>query len=155
VAFALHADGWYLRQDIIWHKLDPMPESVLDRCTRAHEYIFLLSKQARYYYDNKAIKEKSITREIRKNTVDGTRNKRSVWTVAKQLFPEAHFATFPPKLIEPCILAGCPAGGLVLDPFCGSGTTGMVALRHGRRFIGIELSAKYVDMAHRRIRGDM
>ena len=146
VAFALQAEGWYLRQDIIWHKPNPMPESVRDRCTKAHEYIFLLSKQARYYYDNKAIEEKSM---------GDTRNKRSVWTVATQPFSEAHFATFPPKLIEPCILAGCPAGGLVLDPFCGSGTTGMVALRHRRQFVGIELNAEYVDMAHRRIQGDM
>jgi len=181
VAFALQADGWYLRQDIIWHKPNPMPESVRDRCTKAHEYIFLLSKQARYYYDNDAIAEESIhAGEVRdytrnpnqkNNNVDpvlmrtrpkgrvmivtDTRNRRSVWSVATQPFSEAHFAVFPPKLIEPCILAGCPEGGTVLDPFCGSGTTGMVALRHGRRFIGIELNAEYVDMAHRRIQGDM
>ena len=184
VAFALQADGWYLRQDIIWHKPNPMPESVRDRCTKAHEYIFLLSKQARYYYYNKAIEEKAHVgcfdtqflptsakdlrdRTDRKSSATGascngrtgryidTRNRRSVWTVATQPFSEAHFATFPPKLIEPCILAGCPVDGIVLDPFCGSGTTGMVALRHGRRFIGIELNAEYVDMAHRRIQGDM
>lgn len=181
VAFALQADGWYLRQDIIWHKPNPMPESVRDRCTKAHEYIFLLSKQSRYYYDNDAIAEESICAgEVRDYTrnpnqknnkvdpvlmrtrpkgrviiVTDNRNRRSVWTVATQPFSEAHFAVFPPKLIEPCILAGCPAGGIVLDPFCGSGTTGMVALRHGRRFIGIELNAEYVDMAHRRIQGDM
>ena len=154
VAFALQADGWYLRQDIIWHKPNPMPESVKDRCTKAHEYIFLLSKQARYYWDQEAIAE-DATCAGRMITVKDTRNRRSVWTVATQPFSEAHFAVFPPKLIEPCILAGCPAGGIVLDPFCGSGTTGMVALRHGRRFIGIELNAEYVDMAHRRIQGDM
>lgn len=175
VAFALQADGWYLRQDIIWHKPNPMPESVRDRCTKAHEYIFLLSKQARYYWDQGAVKENTNSDpDIRSRAstfkkvgnVGGHhcgaevlcilgRNKRSVWTVATQPFSEAHFAVFPPKLIEPCILAGCPAGGIVLDPFCGSGTTGMVALRHGRRFIGIELNAEYVDMAHRRIQGDM
>ena len=175
VAFALQADGWYLRQDIIWHKPNPMPESVRDRCTKAHEYIFLLSKQARYYWDQGAVKENTDSDpDIRSRAstfkkvgnVGGHhcgaevlcilgRNRRSVWTVATQPFSEAHFATFPPKLVEPCILAGCPAGGIVLDPFCGSGTTGMVALRHGRRFIGIELNAEYVDMAHRRIQGDM
>jgi len=175
VAFALQADGWYLRQDIIWHKPNPMPESVRDRCTKAHEYIFLMSKQARYYWDQGAVKENTDSDpDIRSRAstfkkvgnVGGHhcgaevlcilgRNRRSVWTVATQPFSEAHFATFPPKLIEPCILAGCPEGGTVLDPFCGSGTTGMVALRHGRRFIGIELNAEYVDMAHRRIQGDM
>ena len=179
VAFALQADGWYLRQDIIWHKPNPMPESVRDRCTKAHEYIFLLSKQARYYWDQEAIAEDAtcagrildyigdqknnnavpVLMATRPNgrmiTVKDTRNRRSVWTVATQPFSEAHFATFPPKLIEPCILAGCPAGGLVLDPFCGSGTTGVVALRHVRQFVGIELNAEYVDMAHRRIQGDM
>lgn len=179
VAFALQADGWYLRQDIIWHKPNPMPESVRDRCTKAHEYIFLLSKQARYYWDQEAIAEDAtcagrildytgdqknnnadpVLMATRPNgrmiTVKDTRNRRSVWTVSTHSFPKAHFATFPPKLIEPCILAGCPEDGTVLDPFCGSGTTGMVALRHGRRFIGIELNAEYVDMAHRRIQGDM
>jgi len=184
VAFALQADGWYLRQDIIWHKPNPMPESVKDRCTKAHEYLFLLSKAKRYYFDSDAIREEFadkrkgnpgvykaglqnciMPRGVHGKNVTGHgwntdgsitgRNKRSVWTVATQPFSEAHFATFPPKLIEPCILAGCPVGGTVLDPFCGSGTTGMVALRHGRRFIGIELNAEYVDMAHRRIQGDM
>lgn len=184
VAFALQADGWYLRQDIIWHKPNPMPESVRDRCTKAHEYIFLLSKQARYYYDQDACREKTgneiseeeyakldgrrhfhehdltqgmmqYNTEFKSATHPLGRNKRSVWTVPPQSYSEAHFATFPPKLIEPCILAGCPVDGIVLDPFCGSGTTGMVALRHGRRFIGIELNAEYVDMAHRRIQGDM
>lgn len=179
VAFALQADGWYLRQDIIWHKPNPMPESVKDRCTKAHEYIFLLSKRSRYYWDQEAIAEDAtcagrildytgdqknnnadpVLMATRPNgrmiTVKDTRNRRSVWTVSTHSFPKAHFATFPPKLIEPCILAGCPEDGTVLDPFCGSGTTGMVALRHGRRFIGIELNAEYVDMAHRRIQGDM
>ena len=184
VAFALQADGWYLRQDIIWHKPNPMPESVRDRCTKAHEYIFLLSKQARYYYDQDACREKTgneiseeeyakldgqrhfhehdLTQgmmqynpEFKSATQPLGRNKRSVWTVPTQSYSEAHFATFPPKLIEPCILAGCPEGGTVLDPFCGSGTTGMVALRHVRQFVGIELNAEYVDMAHRRIQGDM
>jgi len=174
VAFALQADGWYLRQDIIWHKPNPMPESVRDRCTKAHEYIFLLSKSARYYYDADGIAEQATDWGPRDRT-DGkyhnqgtglrvhtglmesypTRNRRSVWTIATQPFSEAHFAVFPPRLIEPCILAGAPAGGLVLDPFCGSGTTGMVALRHGRRFLGIELNGEYVEMAHRRIQGDM
>ena len=152
VAFALQADGWFLRQDIIWHKPNPMPESVRDRCTKAHEYIFLMSKRAKYYYDNEGIAEKSTHAG---QVIDCSRNRRSVWTVAAHPFSESHFATFPPKLIEPCILAGCPEGGLVLDPFCGSGTTGVVALRHGRKFIGIELNAEYVDMAHRRIQGDM
>jgi len=173
-AFALQSDGWYLRQDIIWAKPNPMPESVRDRCTKSHEYIFLLSKQARYYYDADAIAEQATDWGPRDRT-DGkyhnegtglrvhtglmesypTRNRRSVWTIATQPFPEAHFAVFPPKLVEPCILAGAPVGGLVLDPFCGTGTTGMVALRHGRRFVGIELNAEYVEMAHRRIQGDM
>ena len=176
VAFALQADGWYLRQDIIWHKPNPMPESVRDRCTKAHEYIFLLSKSDRYFYDHKSILEDAKWERWGDQTVVkeqqgtakwignkskeelqaiGKKNRRSVWTVATKPYKGAHFATFPPKLIEPCILAGCPEGGTVLDPFCGSGTTGMVALRHGRRFIGIELNAEYVDMAHRRIQGDM
>jgi len=180
-AFALQSDGWYLRQDIIWAKPNPMPESVRDRCTKSHEYIFLLAKSPRYYFDADAIKEPAIhdgrvvkaTGSESKNANAGfgsdtkkgfterdtlvgeRRNRRSVWTVATQPFSEAHFAVFPPKLVEPCILAGAPVGGLVLDPFCGTGTTGMVALRHGRRFVGIELNAEYVEMAHRRIQGDM
>ena len=154
LAFALRADGWYLRQDIIWHKPNPMPESVTDRCTKAHEYVFLLSKSARYYYDAGAIKEPAIHegRVVKasggaaKNALKGQfgqtaagftkhdtivtdRNKRSVWTVATQPYSGAHFATFPPALIEPCILAGCPIGGTVLDPFGGAGTTGLVADR--------------------------
>jgi DNA modification methylase len=177
VAFALQADGWYLRQDIIWSKPNPMPESVRDRCTKAHEYLFLLSKSERYYYDADAIKEASATephapgnsdkRFDKDGThswgpermdkvwgADGKRNRRSVWEVTTQPFSEAHFATFPPALIEPCILAGCPAGGTVLDPFGGAGTTGMVADRLGRNAILIELNPEYAAMAERRIRGD-
>lgn len=144
VAFALQADGWYLRQDIIWHKPNPMPESVTDRCTKAHEYIFLLSKSARYHFDNNAISETSS---------DGseTRNKRSVWTVCTRPFADAHFATFPPDLIEPCILAGAPKGATVLDPFNGSGTTGQVALAHHRQYIGIELNPVYIDITRKRL----
>ena len=171
VAFALQADGWYLRQDIIWHKPNPMPESVTDRCTKAHEYIFLLSKSARYYYDHDAVKEQAVTGRDNRQTktfgksgnadrndsgraqmdCDGTRNRRSVWTVATAPFKGAHFAVFPPKLIEPCILAGCPVGGTVLDPFAGSGTTGVVAKRLGRDFVGIELNPEYAEMARGRI----
>ena len=190
VAFALQADGWYLRQDIIWHKPNPMPESVTDRCTKAHEYIFLLSKSPKYYYDADAVKEPCATNENRPSGVvrerefgydskrnnnpaafmvvksgnkerkqrpgadtlnigaqagsipweGSTRNKRSVWTVTTKPFRGAHFATFPPALIEPCILAGSAADTLVLDPFSGAGTTGLVAVQHGRRYIGIELN---------------
>ncbi|MEN6532195.1 MAG: site-specific DNA-methyltransferase [Bryobacteraceae bacterium] len=183
LAFALRADGWWLRSDIIWHKPNPMPESVRDRPTRAHEYVFLLTKNERYYYDSATIAEhlerpneahrKTPARfggalkfpETKKHsrlysgneytgTPSGTRNRRTVWTIAPQPFHEAHFATFPPSLVEPCILAGSPEGGLVLDPFAGSGTTGMVALRHGRRFIGIDLNPQYADMAKRRILDD-
>jgi len=180
VAFALQADGWYLRQDIIWHKPNPMPESVTDRCTKAHEYIFLLSKSAKYYFDYEAIKEPGVvpagTRRTigkekicginragavgRKSSgneaqgfmlVSGKRNKRSVWTVTTKPFKEAHFATFPPDLIEPCILAGAPEGGTVLDPFMGSGTTGVVSVQFKRSFIGIDLNPKYLEMARSRI----
>jgi len=182
VAFALQADGWYLRQDIIWHKPNPMPESVADRCTKSHEYIFLLSKSAKYYYDNDAIKEDSIDEESYKgrkfrgpkailksnarpfsnpNTIDKgneaddktyeKRNKRSVWTVNTKPFSEAHFAVFPGKLIEDCIKAGCPIGGVVLDPFIGSGTTGIVARKQDKNYIGIELNKEYVKMAQNRI----
>ena len=178
VAFALRADGWYLRQDIIWHKPNPMPESVRDRCTKAHEYIFLLSKSKKYYYDAEAIKEKQSgeikTRRFSSDggakaramgkhisggnegtgakwTDTGYRNKRSVWTVATKPFKEAHFAVFPPDLIKPCILAGCPKDGIVLDPFMGSGTTGMVAAMHQRNFIGFELNPEYCKMAEKRI----
>ena len=169
VAFALQADGWYLRQDIIWSKPNPMPESVRDRCTKSHEYLFLLVKSERYYFDAEAITEESIYKagegghqrfgapggkaEIEYGAQvsgeiwnsKGTRNKRSVWTIATAPFKGAHFATFPPKLIEPCILAGCPPGGFVLDPFAGSGTAGEVALGLSRGFIGIELSEIYFN----------
>lgn len=177
VAFALQADGWYLRQDIIWHKPNPMPESVRDRCTKAHEYIFLLSKSERYYYDADAIKEPAIvgggkikpsgdysagtgTRNDQGRHLSGgfptgeTRNRRSVWTVATEPFKEAHFAVFPPSLIEPCILAGCPKGGTVLDPFGGAGTTGLVADRLGRNAILIELNTAYAEIARKRVSKD-
>ena len=174
VAFALQADGWYLRSDIIWSKPNPMPESVTDRPTKAHEYLFLLAKRPRYYYDSDAIREDALWPDGpnapdaiasphgqgftagRSNGIPPSagRNKRSVWTVATQPFPGAHFAVFPPKLIEPCILAGSLPGALILDPFCGSGTTGLVALRHDRSFIGIELSPEYAEMARERIRDD-
>jgi DNA modification methylase len=184
VAFALRADGWYLRQDIIWHKPNPMPESVKDRCTKAHEYIFLLSKSRHYYYDQEAIKEPAAY-DGRKDTLlkgspkyekgvlpgqvahsmaargherwkknergEYVRNKRSVWTIPTKPFKEAHFATFPEKLIEPCILAGCPEGGIVLDPFMGSGTTAVVALKHNRNYIGIELNPEYIKIAEKRV----
>lgn len=171
VAFALQADGWYLRSDIIWSKPNPMPESVTDRPTKSHEYIFLMSKKAKYYYDleavrllpapdNKAAQNKAHwLPKAGTDRIYGTKeqnitqykdvcgpNRRSVWTVATQPFSQAHFATFPEKLIEPCILAGCPKGGIVLDPFIGSGTTALVAKRLGRRFIGIDLKAEYLDM---------
>lgn len=175
VAFALQADGWYLRQDEIWHKPNPMPESVRDRCTKAHEYVFLLSKSERYYYDHEAIKEKSTIRPgERADMIKGSfnskyagdvarvgdesfravrdqRNKRSVWTVATKPCSDAHFAVYPPELIEPCILAGAPVEGHVLDPFGGAGTTGMVCKRHRRNYTLIELSAKHCAIAERRI----
>jgi DNA modification methylase len=173
VAFALRADGWYLRSDIIWAKPNPMPESVTDRPTRAHEYIFLLAKAKRYFYDADAIREPHVsplhapgnkTHNGRltasmghfeePNRIWGNpsgRNKRSVWTVSTKPFPEAHFATFPPELIEPCILAGCPVGGVVLDPFAGSGTTLLVATQHHRKSIGIELNPEYIEIAKRRL----
>lgn len=209
VAFALRADGWYLRQDIIWSKPNPMPESVTDRCTKSHEYLFLLSKSERYQYDAEAIKEASITEDPRRPytsegawQIDGrpaeqrhggkprtagnkshkyveayegsdteehrtkaglldvadvpwtSRNRRSVWTVATAPFSEAHFATFPPALIEPCIKAGAPAGGTVLDPFGGAGTTGLVADCLGRDAILIELNPEYANMAGRRVNAD-
>ena len=177
VAFALQADGWYLRQDIIWHKSNPMPESVKDRCTKAHEYLFLLSKSARYYFDAEAIKEDAVQDErrsifrggayVKGSTFDNSqggrasvvgnvrmqpekRNRRSVWTIAAKPCKEAHFATFPPKLIEPCILSGSRPGDVVLDPFLGSGTTGEVCERLSRRWVGVDLNAEYGDMAKRR-----
>ena len=172
VAFALQADGWILRQDIIWHKPNPMPESVKDRCTKAHEYIFLLSKGPRYYFDSEAMREPAIypagtkgakgsaeraaqhgvnSRPPEYKVYDGFRNRRSVWTVTTKPFKGAHFATFPPDLIEPCVLAGSPPGGVVLDPFGGSGTTGLVADRHGRDAILCELNPAYAAMARERI----
>jgi DNA modification methylase len=206
IAFALQDNGWWLRQDIIWSKPNPMPESIKDRCTKAHEYLFLLAKSERYYFDAEAIAEAvSGDPEAPRNAWDAkdylipgqkpqkrtsrsgnkerkaasergvpvdtngstngavagsipwegsTRNKRSVWEVATAPFSEAHFATFPPALIEPCIKAGCPIGGTVLDPFLGSGTTGMVADRLGRSCIGIELNPEYAAMAEQRIKGD-
>lgn len=179
LAFALRADGWYLRQDIIWNKSNCMPESVRDRCTKSHEYIFLLSKSERYYFDPQAIREPAgtkgnarsfrgggaytggrsfnnsaeVARESHGNVKNdtGTRNKRDVWTVSTTGFRGAHFAVFPEKLIEPCILAGCPEGGTVLDPFTGSGTTGVVAKRLGRNFVGCEINPDYAKMAAGRI----
>jgi DNA modification methylase len=180
VAFALQADGWYLRQDIIWHKPNPMPESVRDRCTKAHEYIFLLSKSPRYYFDSEAILEKAKTNASHKHWTErehdqsmlankqangikgrpvgvagysapGKRNRRSVWSVTTKPFKGAHFATFPPNLIEPCILAGAPEGGTVLDPFNGAGTTGLVSLQHSRNYVGIELNPEYTAMSIERL----
>jgi DNA modification methylase len=175
-AFALQSDGWIIRQDIIWNKPNPMPESVRDRCTKSHEYIFLLSKSAKYHYDAEAIKEPVALSTISRLSQSGlsgqlgsarvpgktngsmkavgnreTRNRRSVWTVTTQPFKGAHFATFPPALIEPCILAGCPAGGTVLDPFGGACTTGMVAAMHGRKAIMLELNPEYAAMGRARI----
>jgi len=175
VAFALQADGWYLRQDIIWHKPNPMPESVTDRCTKSHEYIFLLSKSSKYYYDHEAVKEKCSEATIErfkqdiqsqtgsdrvpfknngniKAVGDGElRNKRSVWTVNTQPYSEAHFATYPTKLIRPCIKAGCPKGGVVLDPFGGSGTTAEVANELHRDAILCELNPEYCKLINKRL----
>jgi len=180
VAFALQSDGWYLRQDIIWHKPNPMPESVTDRCTKAHEYIFMLTKRERYYYDSEAVKEPAVSTDIRKFTDNGadkqrghgrrhagfngryadkiaeqgvpeTRNRRSVWTVATRPYKGAHFATYPPALIEPCILATSRPGDIVLDPFMGSGTTAQVALQHGRQYMGCELNPEYEGLQRERI----
>lgn len=184
VAFALQADGWYLRSDIIWHKPNPMPESVTDRPTKAHEYLFLLSKSERYYYDNMAIAEKldrpeeserktparfggaDKWREAQKQsrlhsgneyngTPTGTRNKRTVWTVAAQPYAEAHFATFPRNLIEPCILAGSRNGDIVLDPFHGAGTSAMVSKQLGRKYVGIELNQSYIEMSLKRLQQEV
>lgn len=176
LAFALRADGWYLRQDIIWHKPNPMPESVRDRCTKAHEYIFLLSKSERYFFDSEAMQEQAIggTPGNTKPTKGGraytegasehrtaanlhnvgareTRNRRSVWSVATKPYKGAHFATFPPALIEPCILAGSKPGDIVLDPFMGSGTTAQVALQHQRAYLGCELNPEYKTLQDQRI----
>lgn len=146
VAFALQADGWYLRQDIIWHKPNPMPESVRDRCTKAHEYLFLLAKSERYHFDADAIEEQAASKGG-----GGMRNKRDVWTVPTRPFKGAHFATFPPALIEPCILAGSRPGDVVLDPFGGAGTTALVALQHGRDSVYIELNPEYAVLARDRL----
>lgn len=182
-AFALRADGWYLRQDVIWYKPNPMPESVKDRCTKAHEYIFLLTKRKRYYYDAMAIQEPAAYDGRKDEQFKGAiksyngvmpggkpqsfaqrgherwqkdenglrvRNKRDVWTVVTKSYKEAHFATYPPALIEPCILAGSRVGDTVLDPFNGSGTTGAVAIQHHRKYIGIELKPSYIEMTKKR-----
>jgi DNA modification methylase len=181
VAFALQARGWYLRSDIIWHKPNPMPESVTDRPTKSHEYIFLLTKLPKYYYDHEAIKEPvsevslkraeygwDSDRPSTKNASMGGsgihvekmgtrfvnpegRNKRTVWTVTTKPYKEAHFATYPPDLITPCILAGTKEGDIVLDPFSGSGTTGAVALENGRNYIGLELNPDYAKLSVNRI----
>jgi DNA modification methylase len=173
-AFAMQARGWYLRSDIIWHKPNPMPESVTDRPTKSHEYIFLMTKSPRYYYDHEAIKEDAIWAEEKRAGqgrlhYDGKRqgekgtgqenfvsivdkkNKRSVWQVNVKGYKEAHFATYPTELIEPCILAGSKEGDTVLDPFSGSGTTGEVALKHGRHYIGLELNPDYAAISEKRI----
>jgi len=175
LAFALRADGWYLRQDIIWHKPNPMPESVQDRCTKAHEYIFLMSKSHKYHFDHVAIKEpmKGEPEARDKNSegyqanyangerfskgervfgADGMANKRSVWTVNTKPYAGAHFAVFPQDLIEPCILAGAPVGGIVLDPFMGSGTTAQVAQHLGRQYLGCELNEDYKPLQQKRLR---
>ena len=179
VAFALRADGWYLRQDIIWNKPNPMPESVKDRCTKAHEYMFLLSKSPRYYFDSESMQEPALNtpggrltraknndKGLRNEVPVGssqegggldsfgetlTRNRRSVWTVTPKPYKEAHFATYPPELIEPCILAGSKSLGTVLDPFMGSGTTAMVAERNFRQWIGVELNPQYCDLLPKRL----
>ena len=173
LAFALRDDGWYLRQDIIWHKPNPMPESVRDRCTKSHEYIFLFSKKPKYYFDSDAIRENAkpdnSVRDRDHTKLNNTpgrtrmgglktnhytkRNKRDVWKVATRPYKEAHFATFPEQLIEPCILAGSRPDGIVLDPFFGSGTTGVVAEKYGRRYIGVELNEEYIELAKKRLDG--
>lgn len=172
VAFALQADGWWLRSDIIWAKPNPMPESVRDRPTKSHEHIFLLTKSAQYYYDAEAIRELAQNwgtrdrtngkyhndgtglqphRGLEKDTNPAGRNKRDVWTVATKPFPDAHYAVYPPELIRPCILAGCPLGGVVLDPFMGAGTTGLVVKQEGRHYVGIELDPEWAVKAQARI----
>lgn len=172
LAFALREDGWYLRQDIIWAKRNCMPESVTDRCTRSHEYIFLLSKQPHYYYDYKAVQEPTVTYDNTVRDRDSTklnntpgrthmgglttnqyemRNKRDVWSIATTPYSGAHFATFPEELVKPCILAGSREGDTVLDPFNGAGTTGVVCVKLGRNYIGTELNPEYVALAEKRI----
>lgn len=167
LAFALRSQGWYLRQDIIWQKPNPMPESVTDRCTKSHEYIFLLSKSQKYYFDYEAIQEKAkypfdnrgergdSRRGTQMNSMSGQtgemRNKRDVWQVNTKPCKEAHFATYPFELIKPCILAGCPENGIVLDPFMGSGTTAIVARSLNRNYLGVELNPEYIKIAHKRL----
>ena len=169
-AFAMRADGWYLRQDIIWHKPNPMPESVRDRCTKSHEYIFLFSKNKKYFYDNEAIKEPAKDWGTRDRTNgkyhnEGTglqphsglsksyptKNKRSVWSVTNKPYKGSHFAVFPPDLIEPCIKAGSEKGDIVLDPFMGSGTTAVVSKSLGRHYIGCELHEEYGKLIQKRL----
>lgn len=150
VAFALQRSGWILRQEIIWNKSNPMPSSVTDRPTRSHEQIFLFSKSPHYYYDCDAIREKYLTVDKKYNTNKKGKNKRSVWTTSIGVNPSAHHAVFPEKLIIPCIQAGCPEGGLVLDPFFGSGTTGIVSRKLGRNWVGIELNPKFAEFAQSR-----
>jgi DNA modification methylase len=179
VAFALRADGWYLRQDIIWHKPNPMPESVTDRCTKAHEYIFLLSKNKNYYYDHEAIKQ-PLANNLRTNFKSGSRkngmnkdrndndfakrngdvvyedrNKRSVWTITTKPFNEAHFATFPEDLIRDCIKAGCPEGGIILDPFMGAFTTALMARKLYRNYIGFEINPEYIAIGEKRLNQEL
>jgi DNA modification methylase len=177
VAFALQARGWYLRSEIIWHKPNPMPESVTDRPTKSHEHIFLLTKSAKYFYDHEAIKEDALTEPTARNKnaegyqadyakgerfspgervfgADGKRNKRDVWTVPVQPYAGAHFAVYPPALIEPCVLAGSREGDTIIDPFSGSGTTGVVALRNGRNYVGTELNPEYAALSKQRIGDD-
>jgi DNA modification methylase len=177
VAFALQSDGWYLRQDVIWHKPNPMPESVRDRCTKAHEYVFLLSKSERYYYDAEAISEEAVCAGVPQSfdtpyknagrgsgkkpsgnekpgsvpVVYNTRNRRSVWTITTKPYSGAHFAVMPADLVKPCIMAGCREGGVVLDPFSGSGTTAMVARDLSCRYVGIELNPEYVEISLKRL----
>jgi len=180
VAMALQADGWYLRSDIIWAKPNPMPESVTDRPTKSHEYLFLLAKSRSYYYDADAIKERAThagkvvtlgEKSLSKAQASGAnvlrsgnalcdsvvvaegRNRRTVWTISTQPFPGAHFAVFPRALVEPCILAGSRLGDLVLDPFAGAGTVGVVCRKHSRRFVGIEINPEYAAMARGRLGG--
>ena len=185
VAFALQAEGWWLRSDIIWHKTNPMPIPVKDRPTSCHEHIFLLSKSQKYYYDKDAIleplmnptrvdppgtsgfggnkhtgnRDKTLNNAYSGTLYDATKlkgkNKRDVWTVATNGYKGAHFAVYPPKLIEPCILAGCPDGGIVLDPFSGSGTTGIVALNNQKNYIGIELNPEFAELSHKRIKDEV
>lgn len=187
LAFALRNDGWHLRQDIVWYKPNAMPESVKDRCTRSHEYVFLLTKSCKYYYDNEAIKEPAVTadrnsprgskgattpnsgrrkqNEYGNRTYTGfneryfsqdsfplMRNKRDVWSISTRGCKDSHFATFPPQIVEPCLLAGCPKEGVVLDPFIGSGTTAAVAIKNGRNYVGIDINPDYVKLAKTRIK---